>query len=385
MSILSRVSPFTQLVYARAVILLLLCGELVSAGRLTHSHDFAKRTYKYGQGVPVSCLNRTIDAGEHVTDSSGKLQYIPFPTCNETSAPLSLRYGVSETVTCTIDSLPDTLYHLFEYYVHSDAPLACRVPTVPLLEPSKHFDPGATGEGSHDAFMEGGAPAPFTPLTIALQGTLQKSHLHVWSDMNVLIHRSADGSKKRKTGSKAKKMRGQIVAGAAYSIPSVDVVTEADRKKSGDGKMEVGDVRVPWDPWKAGEGAKVLRGEPLTFKFHVGWVQEPNVSGLGMSQGSNMTLSEFLYNSLLFVGAGCLGAVVALWWDHYKRRRSSLWNGDGLLGHPVGQGGFFGRKSRGVSINLGNGGKANGYGGYGFNGKNGASQGYGGYSSGKRD
>ncbi|EEP77320.1 predicted protein [Uncinocarpus reesii 1704] len=325
------------------------------------------------------------DAGEHVcaspglkppelpgsvTDSSGKLQYIPFPTCNETSEPLSFRYGISETVTCTIDSLSDTLYHLFEYYVHSDAPLTCRIPTVPLLQPSKHFDPTATGEGSHEAFLEGGAPAPFTPLTIALQGTLQKSHLHIWSDMNVLMHRSVDGHKKK--ARKGKRASGQIVAGTAYSNPSIGGASRKEDRKSVKAKKEIVGVPVPWDPWKAGEGVKVLRGEPLTFKFHVGWVQESDISGLVLLQDSDMTLSGVLYNCLMFVMAGCLGGILALGWERYKRNRGSLWNGDGLLGHSTGgHGGLFGRKSRGVSINLAPGGTTNGYGGYGFNGKNG--------------
>ncbi|WEW59810.1 hypothetical protein PRK78_005290 [Emydomyces testavorans] len=367
MSVLSRIS------YASVVIFLLLFCGLSSASRLAHSHHFSTRTYKYGQSVPV-------------TDPSGQLQYIPFPTCNETSHSLSFRYGVSETITCTIDSLPDTLYHLFEYYVHSDAPLTCRVPTVPLHEPSTHHDPTATSEGSHDAFMDGGAATPFTPLIIALQGTLQKSHLHIWSEMNVLLHRSVEGKKKegkkeKKAVLKGKRASGQIVAGTAYSVPWMEASASDETKN-----RVSGDVRVPWDPWKAGEGAKVLRGEPLRFTFHVEWMQESNVSGLVLSQGHRITLYGIIYNCLLFAMAACSGAVLMLLWEHSRRRRGGSWNGDGLLGRSAsGHGGLFGRKSGGVSINLGTGGKMNGYGGYGFGGKNGVSQGYGGYSSGKRD
>ncbi|KAI1978544.1 hypothetical protein LOZ55_002671 [Ophidiomyces ophidiicola] len=366
--------------------LLLLCGQLANAGKLTHSHDFAKRTYRYGEKVPISCLNRTIDAGEHISDSSGNLQYIPFPICNETHDPLSFHYGVSETVTCTIDSLPDTLYHLFEYYVHSDAPLSCRMPTVPLLEPNKHDDPTSTGEGTHDSFMDGGAPAPFTPLTMALQGTLQKSHLHIWSDMNVLIHQSIERHDKKTA--KGKRVPGQVVAGAAYSIPAMKTVAEEKKKKKKNvKKADAANMRVTWDPWKPGEGAKVLRGEPLTFKFRVSWTQESDLSALVAAQNRPMTSISVLYNCFLFAVAASIGGMIVLCWEQYRRRKGRLWNGDGILGHSSsGQGGFFSRKGHGVSINLGSGSKPNGYGGYGFDGKNDVSSGgYGGYSSGKRD
>lgn len=55
-----------------------------------------ERRYKYGDPIPVSCLNRTIDTGEHVEDDRGRLQYIPFPTCNETGRPLELYFGVEK-------------------------------------------------------------------------------------------------------------------------------------------------------------------------------------------------------------------------------------------------------------------------------------------------
>ena len=70
--------------------------------------------YKLGQSIPVSCLNRTMwdfplqllifpsrltlksDTGEHILDSAGHLQYIPFPVCNETGRPLELFFGVEK-------------------------------------------------------------------------------------------------------------------------------------------------------------------------------------------------------------------------------------------------------------------------------------------------
>ncbi|RMZ76683.1 hypothetical protein DV738_g4835, partial [Chaetothyriales sp. CBS 135597] len=95
--------------------------------------------------MPVSCLNRTLDTGEHITDAHGNLQYIPFPTCAETNAPLSFAFGTPQTrQTCTIPELPDELYHLLEFFVHSDVPLTCRVPTYPIDDTS----PNAPREGA---------------------------------------------------------------------------------------------------------------------------------------------------------------------------------------------------------------------------------------------
>lgn len=200
--------------------------------------------------------------------------------------------------------------------------------------------------------------------------------------MNVLIHRSLDENKK-----KARKGKGQIIAGAAYSIPWTDGKLAAEQGEAVKKKVDGTNVRVSWDPWKAGEGAKVQRGEPLTFKFHVGWFQESDISSLALLQAQRTSVYAIVYNVLMFLVAGCVGGALAMWWDHFKRKRGSAWNGGGLLGHAgSGNGGFFDRKTRGVSINLGSGNKpSNGYGGYGFNGKNGASQGYGGYTTGKRD
>lgn len=98
-----------------------------------------KASYVPAQSIPVSCLNRTAyvyfsfslfkppapnefaakviswctlqkavanskflgrasdsDTGEHITDSKGELQYIPFPTCNETGRPLEFYFGVEK-------------------------------------------------------------------------------------------------------------------------------------------------------------------------------------------------------------------------------------------------------------------------------------------------
>ncbi|PKX98794.1 uncharacterized protein P174DRAFT_456445 [Aspergillus novofumigatus IBT 16806] len=332
--------PFLARYYA---LILVALSQVAAAGKSDVASGRA--VYSYGQPMPVTCLNRTIDSGEHITDNLGKLQYIPFPTCNETFLPLALRYGVTETINCTISSLPDELYHLLEYYVHSDVPLACRRKHRPLP-------------------LDNGGPA-YTPLTFALQGTLQRSHLHIWTDMNVLVHNipSASASSKTKKSSRKSKHAtpGYVVAGTAYSIPEFDGPLPKDRDADED-DAAVAVSEAARDPWTAGHGTKVIRGEPLTFTFHVSWVEGGKgiwwpAGGPNNAEGSS-GVASFFSRLFFFVLAAGVGAVVALYWERNGARRRAGWRGDGILGAstPRGKGS--------VGIAYGNGGKINGYGGY---------------------
>ncbi|OOF96493.1 hypothetical protein ASPCADRAFT_144983 [Aspergillus carbonarius ITEM 5010] len=300
--------------------------------------------YTYGQSVPVTCLNRTIDSGEHITDNLGKLQYIPFPTCNETSLPLTLHYGIPETLNCTIAALPDDLYHLLEYYVHSDVPMTCRVPSAPLANQQIGDDDNG--------------PA-YTPITFAVQGTLQLSHLHLWTDLNVLVHSigdSSQGERKKKSGEGD---GGYVVAGTAYSVPEFDGVGNGKGGKAGDGDGE-GVVEAAREPWTAGHGTKVVRGEPLTFSLSVRWVEGGR--GIGwpalrgeVEEGKRGGGGGWFSRVVFFGLAASVGALGALYWERSGRGRGGR---DGILGVPVrGKGGV-------VGFGNGNGGRVNGYGGY---------------------
>ncbi|KAJ9304319.1 hypothetical protein C8Q69DRAFT_470583 [Paecilomyces variotii] len=370
--------------------LLLLCLQLprgVAADKAQHAAIGGG--YKYGQTIPVTCLNRTIDSGEHITDNLGKLQYIPFHICSETKQPLALRYGVSETVSCTIDSLSDTFYHLLEYYVHSDAPLTCRVPTAPL-NPS-------TGHGADDQeddekrrkdaqsvdVLDNDGPS-YTPLTVALQGTLQKSHLHIWTDMNVLAHKiSSIIAPSRK---EVRTAPGYVVAGTAYSVPEFDV--QVDQKKASKEARAAALIENARDPWSAGHGTKVVRGEPLTFRFHVSWAEGGEGIGWTLLSASNVSSSSdggnLFVKMFFFVMAVSVGALGALYWERSMGRGRQGWKGDGILGRPT----SHPRNPSGVVY--GDGGRSNGYGGYGLGiangtGTSGAGYGYGGFTSGKKD
>lgn len=160
------------------------------------------QAYSVGDAIPISCLNRTIDTGEHVEDEkTGQLQYIPFWTCKETSKPLELYFGVEREVNCTVESLSDELYHLLEFYIHNDAPLTCRIPSRPAST-------------SGDATTQ-----PYTPLTISLTGMLQLSHLHIANAINVILHAAPRSL-----------APGTVDAATAYSVSPADPGRDALHK-----------------------------------------------------------------------------------------------------------------------------------------------------------
>lgn len=269
--------------------------------------------------------------------------------------------------------------------MHSDVPLVCRVPTGPLL-PS--VDIGESPDRKNDknrenkdesAIIQGDGPS-YTPLTIALQGTLQLSHLHIWTDMNVLFHKfsSAMSLKKRKITTAS----GYIVAGVAYSLPELDSPPDAKEGEGGNQgiskeESEAALLENAKNPWTPGHGSKVIRGEPLTFRFRVRWIEGGESLGWATTLTASNSPSEtgaFIQKLLLFALAAGVGALAALFWErnHASRRRGG-WNTDGILGRPL-----RGRSNSGVM---------NGYGGYSHNhgGTASGSYGYGGYSGDKKD
>lgn len=123
--------------------------------------------YKLGQDVMIDCIQRNIDNGEHKFDDKERIIYAPFPKCKETGKPLSLKYGLSEDINCTI-SFTDELYHLFELYIHEDAPFSCRIPF----------------SAKQNSIESGGA---FIPLTFNFRGEIHDSHLDIDSNLNLLV------------------------------------------------------------------------------------------------------------------------------------------------------------------------------------------------------
>ncbi|KAJ5502352.1 hypothetical protein N7463_005226 [Penicillium fimorum] len=362
-------SPTRQLSSSSAAVALLsLTGALWPTSALAGNTNDNSEGYKLREDIPVSCLNRTINCENiQVTDNLGKLQYVPFVTCNETARPLSLHYGISETITCTIDSLSDELYHLLEFYVHSDVPMTCRVPTAPLTPSAgtaAHTDKDSDqkpGEADTLSTLADNGP-PFTPLTIALQGTLQLSHLHIWTDMNVVMHNMASDAAAEqniKTRAGQSGQPGFVVGGIAYSTPEFD--NTGKNVKLDEDEESVALAQAAREPWTAGHGTKVVRGEPLTFSFHVAWleggasigwpVRPAMESWLALATGSGKSSGSFFSKLVFFVMAASVGALVALFWERKGGRGRTTWHGDGLLGGtPV-------RGAKGTGVVFGNGGE----------------------------
>jgi hypothetical protein len=266
-----------------------------------------------------------------VTDSHGNLQYIPFYTCSETLKPLSLRYGVSSTQNCTI-SLTDPIYHLLEFYIHNDAPLTCRIPSSPPSGgnvPSAHIS-GKARQGGLGQEEEG-----YTPLVMALSGTLQLSHLHVANALNLVVHTAAPSPEDK--GSRSANTAGVIDSASAYSIsPST-------------------------------KNTKLIIGDSVTLTFHTRWYQGsylPLTNEL-QKHGFWSTLSYCIF------AAGASAAICIVYFRGVDLPRRLRFHGMDRLG---------GRRENGLPK----------YSGYGDMGPNGASMGngngYGGYGiTGKRD
>lgn len=226
---------------------------------------------------------------------------MPFPKCNETGRPLELYFGIEKDVNCTIDFVTDPFFHLLEYYVHNDSPFTCRIPSRPLSSALDNADP-VEGQGS---LSEG-----FVPLIIALTGTLQLSHLHVSTHMNMLLHAAPRNSDP-----------GVVAAATAYSI--------------------------------AGPGAKatkIIIGDALPFTFSVRWYPNTALPSGWTGVGGHIYASTLVYCAL---SAGAATAVCFAWFrgvelprrlkSHGKDRTTGIETGRlGGYGYGVGTNGYGG-------------------------------------------
>lgn len=135
------------------------------------------KPYEKGQDVVLHCISRNIDDGEHKFDDQQRIMTIPFPTCKETGKPLGFHYGVDEDIKCTI-GFSDELFHMFQLYVHEDAPFSCRMPL-----------------SSEDQYLQKGGA--YVPLTFNFRGEVHDSHLDLDTSLNVLM--TAPSSNELKT------------------------------------------------------------------------------------------------------------------------------------------------------------------------------------------
>ncbi|ODQ63484.1 hypothetical protein NADFUDRAFT_47875 [Nadsonia fulvescens var. elongata DSM 6958] len=126
--------------------------------------------FNFGNRLAVECIDRNIDNGEHKFDEAGNVVYTAFPTCRETTSPLSFKYGVDETFNCTV-GFTDTLFHLFQFYIHEDVPFSCRIAAS-----SSSVD----GDGLT------------IPLTFNFRGHITDSHLDIDSDVKAIFLHSKE-------------------------------------------------------------------------------------------------------------------------------------------------------------------------------------------------
>ncbi|KAH7379574.1 hypothetical protein BKA66DRAFT_466299 [Pyrenochaeta sp. MPI-SDFR-AT-0127] len=285
------------------------------------------RGYNPGEPIPVSCLNRTVETGEHITDATGQLQYIPFPVCNETGRSLELFFGVEKDVNCTIDFVTDEFFHLLEFYVHNDAPLSCRIPSKPLppsvLENEYRVSDESTQEGAL-----GTQSTLYTPLIIALAGVLQFSHLHVGHSINLLVHAAPKSQSP-----------GTVDAATAYSVSSHT------------------------------KNTRISIGDPLPLSFSVRWYPSTTLPPGWSGYGGHIYTSTLMYCLLSALASAAICVVYFRGVElprRLKRYATDRMNGSG------GRFGGGGGSGYGLPVSNGRGGGSGyGLGGYGYGGGSG--------------
>ncbi|CAK7895687.1 hypothetical protein CAAN1_12S03554 [[Candida] anglica] len=205
--------------------------------------------YERGQEIVLECITRQIDNGEHKFDDKDRIIYAPFPTCQETEKPLSLKYGVSEDFNCTI-GFTDELYHLFQLYIHEDAPFSCRIPLSSEL----------------NYIEKGGA---FVPLTFNLRGEVHDSHLDVDQSINLIAIGSTNGDEKT------------VVSATAWSSGT--------------------------------NSTRVVIGDNLSLNLAVRWLENSNPFGSKAGQDSSIPFQDGFYKLPKFISSIQYYGSIACW------------------------------------------------------------------------
>ena len=177
---------------------------------------------------------------------------------------------------CTIPFITDPFFHLLEFYIHNDAPLSCRIPS----RPPPHIHPGASST------LPPPAPQEYVPLIFAIAGTLQLSHLHISTHLNILIHSTPKHHIHHHDS-------GVIDSGAAYSTSPLSHTTGP-----------------------AALTKKLVIGDPLPLQLSVRWFPSPSlprengkIEWAGM--GGHFYASTFFY-CVVSAGAGAIASATWL-------------------------------------------------------------------------
>jgi hypothetical protein len=186
------------------------------------------------------------------------------------------------------------MFHLFEFYIHNDAPLSCRVPSFP---------PSGAALSTSD----------YTHLQIALTGTLQLSHLHINPQLNVIMHTATpEGSGRAKSRKNNIDVEGQILAATAYSLPPTE------------------------------SSPKLVIGDNLPFQFSVRWYSArtlpASTSRLASGLGGHVHLSTVMYCILSFGGGIALS--LAYWRGIELPRRMKRYGAEKLGISELGRSGY---------------------------------------------
>lgn len=149
--------------------------------------------YNYGDEIPIECIKRNMETGEHLFDDNKNIIYAPFPKCFDTDAPLTLKYGVDENVNCSID-LGHEFFHIFQLYIHEDVPFSCRIPYAKTITPVKRAK-NENGEAEDDDEADTKVETLYTTFTLNVRGTVQESHLDIDPLLNVaMVANVSDGT-----------------------------------------------------------------------------------------------------------------------------------------------------------------------------------------------
>lgn len=237
------------------------------------------------------------ETGEHIQDAQHNLQYIPFSACAETGLPLELHYGIDTELNCTIP-VTDEFYHLLEFYIHSDAPLTCRLPARPPPTVALHPE-SLEAKDIGGSTADGAEAQEYVPLIFALAGTLQLSHLHVSTHMNILLH-SVPKHHLHNHDS------GVIDSGAAYSTSPLAGTAAA-----------IGSTGAYTHLPHLNHNQKLIIGDDLKLQFDIRWFPTPKLPSTNgkvewNGMGGHVYASTVFYILVAF-GAGCAVCTVYFW------------------------------------------------------------------------
>ncbi|CAI4214925.1 unnamed protein product [Parascedosporium putredinis] len=254
-------------------------------------------SFRYGTPLHVECMNRSSETGEHVENEKQEIQWSSFPICEETGKPLEFQYGVEGEQNCTIAAIDDPFFHLLEFYIHSDAPLSCRLPA----RPRPHVE--VIGDKPYEQ--------EYVPIVFALAGTLQLSHMHISTHMNVLLHTmSPRRIRPRDTG--------VLDSGVAYSTSPLNHAKNSDTHR-------------------------IVIGDPLPLRFSVRWFPNPQLPRTDgtvhwQGMGGHIFASTIFYVMFSFIAGAVASGVYFYGKVLPDRLRGRALGGATPLGHGTSSG-----------------------------------------------